>query len=339
MKIIDFECHFYTPQYLEHLRTRKGMPREEVEERNTRMWYTDTFSIYRTFELEDRLTDMGEGRLKVMDAVGIDMQILSLSGPHVQFFPPAEGVIWARKTNDVLSKVVKQHPDRFIGLAAVAPQSPDEAADEVERAVTELGLMGVVIQSHARNKYLDDKKYWAIFERAEKFGAPIYIHPEMPPKGMFEFYADYGFSLAGPVLGYGADTALHAMRLIYSGLFDRYPKLKIVLGHLGEGLLFWLNRIDFFWLKPWVGKRLPIEKRPSDYIKKNFTFTTSGMSFQPAFMCTYLALGADRIAFASDYPYERSEESVEFMKEVPICESDKEKIYHLNAEKLFGLLE
>jgi len=272
-----------------------------------------------------------------MDAAGIDMQVLSLTTPHINLFEASEGTTWSRKVNDELSAVVKKYPDRFVGLAAVAPQSPGEAADELERAVTELGLKGVCIHSHARNEYLDDRKYWAIFERAEKLDVPIYLHPTTPSAAILKPYADYGFPLYGPVLGFAADVALHTMRLIYSGLFDRYPKLQIILGHMGEGLPYWLSRLDFFWLRPWVEAKPAIERKPSDYIKTNFTITTSGMFFQPALICAYLALGADKITFAVDYPYEDNEEAVQFMKETLICDSDKEKIYHLNAERLFKL--
>jgi 5-carboxyvanillate decarboxylase len=337
MKIIDLEAHFFTREYEEYLQKRTEMPREVVEQNGLKMWYNDTLFVYRSQALEDRLLDIGELRLKNMDDNGIDVQILSLSGPHVQFFAPDDGVYWSRKVNDELAKFVKRNPDRFIGLACVAPQSPKEAAEELDRAVTKLGMKGLVLQSHARHEYLDDQKYWPVFEMAERLDVPIYIHPEVPPAEILKYYEKYGFALAGPILGYAADVALHTMRLIYSGLFDRYPKLKIILGHLGEGLPFWLNRIDFFWLKKWVGGKPPIEKRPSDYIKDNFLITTSGMSFQPAFMCAFLALGADRIAFAVDYPYEESEEAIKFMNEAPICDSDKEKIYHLNTERFFKL--
>jgi 2,3-dihydroxybenzoate decarboxylase len=127
------------------------------------------------------------------------------------------------------------------------------------------------------------------------------------------------------------------MRLIYSGLFDKYPKLQVILGHLGEGLPYWLPRLDFVFLKPWVGQKPNIQRKPSDYLKANFMITTSGIFFQPALLCACLALGADRIAFAVDYPYEPTEEALHFMKEAPICDEDKEKIYHRNAERLFKL--
>ena len=166
---------------------------------------------------------------------------------------------------------------------------------------------------------------------------PVYLHPAIPSKAILAPYAEYGFSLAGPVLGFAADLALHVMRLIYSGLFDKYPKLKIILGHLDEGLPFWLPRLDFYWLKPWVKRTIQIERRPSEYLKTNFTVTISGIFFPPAFMCAYLALGADRIAFGVDYPYEEIPEALHFMQEIAICDDDKEKIYHRNAEKLFQL--
>lgn len=338
MKIIDLENHFFTNDYIRYLRSRKVPPRETEEKDGLTMWYNDILCSPRSFEMENKLLDLGEARLKEMDEKGITIQALSLSPPGVQCFEPAEGTAWARKVNDELAKVVKRHPDRFVGLACIAPQSPDEAADELERAVSELGMKGVNIESHARNEYLDSKNYWSIFQRAEKLDVPIYLHPEIPSTSILKGYAeDYGFELAGPPHGYGADLSLHAMRLIYSGLFDKYPKLKMIVGHMGEGLPYWLTRMDAYWIKPWKGKKPRIEKRPSDYVKANFTITISGMFFVPAFLCAYLGLGADRIAFAVDYPYERTEEAVRFIKEAPISELDKERICYGNAARLLKI--
>jgi 5-carboxyvanillate decarboxylase len=338
MKIIDLENHFFTKDYIHYLRNRKVPPKETQQEDGLTMWYNDVLCSPRSFEMENKLLDLGEARLKEMDEKGITIQALSLSPPGVQCFEPAEGTAWARKVNDELAKVVKRHPDRFVGLACIAPQSPDEAADELERAVSELGMKGVNIESHARNEYLDSKKYRPIFKRAEKLDVPIYLHPEIPSTSILKGYADdYGFELAGPPHGYGADLALHSMRLIYSGLFDEHPRLKMILGHMGEGLPFWLTRMDAYWIKPWKGKKPRIEKRPSEYVKTNFTITISGMFFVPAFLCSYLALGADRIAFAVDYPYERTEEAVRFIKEAPISDLDKEKICYSNAARLLRI--
>ena len=345
MKKIDLEAHFYTEEYERYLRTRKEYPTLETVEDEThhkliRLGLGPNVTMASKVSNHNRLVDLEAERLKAMDEAGIDMQVLSLSVPGCEQFEAEEGTAWARKVNDELSVVIKKHPDRFIGLAALAPQDPDGAAGELERAVKELGLSGAKINSHVRGEYLDAKKYWVIFEAAEKLGVPIYIHPNIPSPSILKPYSDYGFALAGPVLGFGAETSLHAMRLIYSGVFDKYPGLKIILGHLGEALPFWLWRIDFFWLKQWpgAGNVLKLEKKPSDCVKDNFIMTTSGVFFQPAFMCTYLALGADRIAFAVDYPYEEDKNAVQFMESTPICDSDKEKICHLNAEKLFNIV-
>jgi 5-carboxyvanillate decarboxylase len=336
MKIIDLEAHFYTRAYLDYLRSRKNYPRQVTEGNVIKLRYNDELWQPRD-RLDDQLVELGEGRIAAMSAAGIDMQVISLTNPGVQYFEPEAGITWAKNVNNDLSKVVKKYPDRFIGLAAIAPQKPEESADEIERAITELGLKGVCIQSHERNEYLDNKKYWPIFERAAKFAVPIYIHPIVPSTQILKGYLGYGWQLAGPPLGFGAEVALHCMRLIYSGLFDKCPDLQIVLGHLGEGLPFWMWRLDFYWKKRSGRWQPPINRRPSECLQNNFTVTTSGMFFQPALLCCYLALGADRIGFAVDYPYEKSEEAVQFMKEAPISDIDKEKIFHLNAERLFKL--
>ena len=338
MKYIDLECHFFTQDYIKYLRNRKEPPRETEEQDGLTMWYTETLNSPRGFEMENRLLDLGEKRLKEMDELGITVQALSLSPPGVQCFSAEEGTLWARKVNDALAKVVREHPDRYVGLASIAPQSPEAAADELERAVSELGFRGVNIESHCRNEYLDQKKFWPIFERAEKLDVPIYLHPEIPASSILKGYADdYGFELAGPPHGYAAEVALHAMRLIYSGLFDKYPRLNFILGHMGEGLPFWLTRMDAYWIKPWKGTKPRIAKKPSDYVKANFTVTISGMFFFPALLCALMGMGADRVAFAVDYPYEKTEQAVRFIQEAPISDSDKEKICYSNAARLLKL--
>ena len=345
MKVIDLEAHFSTQDYKEYLLSRKEIPRAEIKENIFRVWYSDDFWVDRIIKPDDTLLDLGELRLREMDALGIDMQALSLGTPHVQCFEAAEGTLWAKKVNNELAAAVNKHPDRFIGLACVAPQSPEEAADELERAVSVLGLKGLCLHSHARNEYLDDKKYWGIFERAEKLEVPIYLHPGMPPTSILKPYVDYGTAFLH--YAFDAELALHVLRLIHSGLFDKYPKLQMIIGHMGEGLPFWLSRLDIAWRakekKPAVETNFTfiqkpgIEKKTSEYLKTNFTITTSGVFFQPALICACLAVGVDKIAFAVDYPMVDTQDALQFMKEAPICDSDKEKIYHLNAERLFKL--
>jgi 5-carboxyvanillate decarboxylase len=251
--------------------------------------------------VEEKLVDTGRKRIEEMDASGVNVQVLSLANPGVEQFEPSDGTAMARQTNDELSEVIKKHPDRYIGLAALAPQDPQGAASELERAVKTLGFKGAKINSHVRGEYLDHKKYRVIFEMAAKLDVPIYLHPNAPSPTILKPYADYNYPLAGPPFGFGAETSLHAMRLIYSGLFDEFPSLKIVLGHLGEGLPFWLFRIDFYWLKTLAEEGLmpKISKKPSDYVKNNFIFTSSGMQFLPAFICAYQAVGADVLAFGA----------------------------------------
>ena len=337
MKRITIEEHFSTEEHLAYLRSilEKKYPVPEVIQEEKILDRELPFLSPSAKENEvSRLLDIGEGRLMEMDEAGIDMQVLSLISPGVQVFDPPTGTTLAKKINDLLSETVRKYPKRFAGLASIAPQNPIDAADELERAVQELGLKGASINSHVKGEYLDDKKYWVIFERAEKLGVPIYLHPRSPSPAMAEPYLAYPM-LAAALCGFSAEVALHALRLICSGLFDEYPKLNIILGHLGEALPYWLWRLDTIWNRRSLLNKL--KKTPTDYFKENFFVTTSGMFSQPPLLCSYLALGADRILFAVDYPLESNKDAVQFMEETPICDSDKEKIYHFNAEKLLAL--
>jgi 5-carboxyvanillate decarboxylase len=344
MKRIAIEEHFHTQGYVDYMRSRTDYPKIEVSrDRQNKeidiLWCAPDYYLPRRPEITHRLLDMTDIRLKEMDEAGIDMQILSLVFPGPEVFDGPTGTRLARETNDELFEVIKRYPQRFAGLAAIAPQDPRGAAGELERAVKQLGLKGAKINSHVGGEYLDAEKYWIIFEMAEKLGVPIYIHPREPSPDMLKPYSTYP-ALTGSMWGYAAETGLHAMRLICSGVFDKYPGLKIMLGHLGEALPFWLWRMDERWnvgegaSDPLIKKLL---KRPSQYVKENFLVTTSGMFWEPAFLCVYLALGADNILFAVDYPFEPNSEAVRFMDGLSICDRDKEKIYHLNAESLFEL--
>lgn len=341
MKKIDLEAHFYTEEYVDFLLSRKEYPKMEmVTDKTGEKWvclkYRPNLWAQNTIRLHDQLLDLGENRLRDMDANGIDIQVLSLISPGCEQFEAAEAVPLVQKINDELARVIRKYPDRFIGLAALAPQDPERAAAELERAVVDLGLGGAKINSNVSGEYLDNRKYWGIFKKAESLGAPLYIHPSIPSPAMLEPYAAYGYALAGPSLGFAAETSLHAMRLILSGVFDHYPGLKVILGHLGEGLPFWFSRMDYFWeIQGHHSESNPkLERKPSDYFKDNFIVTTSGIYFFPAFLCTFLALGADRMAFAVDYPFDRNQQAVQFMNSIPISDRDKEKIFFLNTQEL-----
>ena len=339
MKKIDTEAHFYTREFQNYLFSRQEVPREEFYKGYIRLWYEANIWEPHGQEIEARLLDIAEGRLRIMEQAGIAMQVLSLSTPGCEQFAPESGLYQARKTNEALHEAIRKHPDRFIGLAALAPQNPEESARELERAVRDLGLKGAKINSHIGNSYLDERKFWPIFEVAEKLDVPIFLHPNTPSPDSLRPYADYGFALAGPPWGFGAEAALHALRLIYSGLFDKYPALKIILGHLGEGLVFWIYRIDFSFKKAWMEEevRPTIKKAPSEYLRNNFYVNNAGMYSLPAFLSVLLELGAAHMMFAADYPYEDSLEAARFINNLPISNSDKEQIQHGTAEKLFKL--
>jgi 5-carboxyvanillate decarboxylase len=286
--------------------------------------------------IHSRLVDLGAGRLDNMNAGDIDMQVLSLTSPGIQVFEGTLAKELAQDANNQLADAVKQNPHRLAGLAAIAPQLPRDAAKELDRAVSSLGLRGVIINSHTKGEYLDDRKFRPILEAANALKAPIYLHPRTPSQGMVEPYLDYGLYFAG--WGFAAETGLHALRLIMSGVFEEFPDLKIILGHMGEGIPFYLQRIDNrYLLQVKIGAVKALKKLPSQYFKDNFLITTSGVTQNSTLQLCYEELGADRILFAADYPYESVSEQVSFMESADISNADKHKIFHSNAERLFGL--
>jgi 2,3-dihydroxybenzoate decarboxylase len=274
-----------------------------------------------------------------MDDSGIAMQILSLTAPGVQVFDAPEATALARSFNDQLSEAILKRPDRFSGLAAIAPQDPTGAAKELERGVRQLGLKGAIINSHTRGEYLDDSKFWPIFEAAEHLNVPVYIHPTTPPTSMIGPFIERG--LDGAIFGFAVETGLHLLRVIVSGVFDRFPKLRIVVGHLGEGLPYWLFRIDFMHRAMVKANRYAsvqkLQKQPSDYIKENVYVTTSGMAWEPPILYAQSVLGVDRVLYAMDYPYQFVPEEVQVTDNLPISDADKEKLYQTNAEQVFSL--
>ena len=289
-----------------------------------------------TRRIHQQLVDLGEGRTREMTEAGIDIQVLSLTSPGVQVFPGELGAALAKDANDQLAKAIQKNPDRFLGLAAVAPQLPEAAALEVERAIKTLGLRGVIINSHTDGEYLDDSKFWPILEAAESSGFPIYLHPQTPSSKMVEPYLDYGLYFAG--WGFAMETSLHAMRLIMSGVFDEFSKLKIILGHMGEGIPFWLDRIDNrYLLQVKMGAVRKMKRLPSEYFLENFMITTSGMAYRAPLRLSVETLGAVRILFAADHPYESMAEAVEFMDAVSVTHEERHMIYHANAESLFNI--
>ena len=289
-------------------------------------------------ELMTRLADIGEGRIRDMDAAGIDMQILSLTSPGVQVFDSATANAIAAASNDQVADAIRKYPTRFSGLAAAAPQDPKAAAKEIERGVRKLGLKGVIINSHTRGEFLDDPKFWEIFEAAEALDVPIYLHPQTPPPAMIMPYVERGLESA--ILGFGAESGLHALAIIRSGAFDRFPKLRMILGHGGEALPFWLYRLDYMnrSARPSIRNGAPkLMRKPSEYLKENFYVTTSGMAWAPVITFLQSVLGKERVLYAMDYPYEYEAYEVTATDDAPISESDKKQLFQTNAEKAFAL--
>jgi 5-carboxyvanillate decarboxylase len=293
----------------------------------------------RTNAIVERLQDLGERRLGDMDATGIAKQVISLTAPGLQIFDAATAVGLAGSYNDQLAEAVRAHPNRFAGLAAIAPQNPRAAAVELERAVTTLGLKGAIINSHTHGEYLDDEKFWDIFAAAEALDVPVYIHPQTPPPSMIRPLLESG--LDGAIYGFAVETGMHLLRVIVSGVFDRFPKLKIVVGHLGEGIPYWLFRVDFFHRGIVQTKRYanfkPLAKKPSDYMKENVYVTTSGMAWEPVILYARSVLGADRVLYAMDYPYQYVPEEVAVTDNLPISDAEKKAFYQTNAEEVFAL--
>lgn len=295
-------------------------------------------SYYGKPEFVRELTDL-DHRLAEMDRAGVDMHLLSITGPGVQAFDADRGTELAMIANDTLAAAIARHPTRYAGLAAVAPQDPGRAAREIERAMGPLGLNGVIINSHTHGEYLDDPRFWPIFEAAVACDAPVYLHPTIPSDAMIAPFSQYG--MMGALWGFGADASLHVVRMILGGVFDTFPTLKIVLGHLGEGLAFWLGRLDNRYsnikrrgLSP-QGK--PLQRLPSEYFASNFHITTSGMmTAAPLDFCLTM-FGEDRIMFAIDYPYEQTGEAVDFIRSTPLSPEARRKISHANAEALFRI--
>ncbi len=306
---------------------------------NSLMGYYLNNPSERTRAVAARLEDLGQRRIDDMDATGIAMQILSLTAPGVQIFDAATAVSLARAANDELAAAIAAHPTRYTGLAAIAPQNPAAAAKELERAVRTLGLKGAIVNSHTHGEYLDEPKFWDIFAAAEALDVPVYLHPTSPPNSMIQPFMERG--LDGAVFGFAVETGLHALRIVVSGAFDRFPKLRIVLGHLGEGLPYWLFRIDFMHGSAVRANRYAsqpkLQRKASDYLRENFYYTTSGMAWTPPIRYVQDVMGMDRVMYAMDYPYQFVPEEVNVTDELPISHEDLRTFYQTNAVRVFAL--
>jgi predicted TIM-barrel fold metal-dependent hydrolase len=321
MKIVALEEHFILPREEQNLPpgAHRGNDREKLL----------------GFDVLAELLDLGDRRIVAMDAAGIDMQVLSHNQPGCQALDAAAAVPVAREVNDLLFEAVKAHPGRFAGLAALPTADPSAAAKELDRAVTRLGFKGAMINGPTQGRFLDDKKFWRIFECAQALNVPIYLHPSRPQPAVMEVYFDGYDELALAAWGFGIETGAHFLRLVFAGVFDAFPGLTFILGHLGEGLPFMLHRIND--QTRLAAARRGLKKPPAQYLTENLVVTCSGNFSAPAFLCTIMALGVDNVLFSVDWPYESNVAAVAFLQRQPLARADMEKVAHLNAERILRL--
>jgi len=317
MKKIALEEHFWT----------EGFP-------HTGKVGADLFEPWFLRTIAAALPNFSELRIAAMDKAGIDISVLSLVSPGVQVERDADKAASdARRVNDFLAGEIAKHPTRYAGFAHLPMQEPEAAAKELERCVRQFGFKGALINGHTNGVYLDDVSYFPFWECVQTLAVPVYLHPvHMPVRPpVFDGYP----GLAASMWGWTAETGGHALRLVLSGLFDRYPKLSIILGHMGEVLPYVLWRIDsrFKIYRP----KVELKDRPSEYIRRNFLVTTAGACQHEALTCAVQALGADRVMFSVDYPLEDSMEAARFIETAPITEQDREMICWRNAARLLRL--
>ena len=294
----------------------------------------------RATQIVERLLDLGEQRIRHMDETGIDKAVLALTSPGAQ---PLKDVAQARglaqRANDYLAEHVARRPNRYVGMTTVAPQDPEWSAQEIVRGARELGFKGVQINSHTQGEYLEQPRFDPIFRALADTGQPLYIHPATPPDSMIGPMLEAG--LDGAIFGFGVETGLHLLRLITSGIFDRYPQLQIMVGHMGEALPFWVYRLDYMHQASVRSQRYafmkPLQKTILEYLRSNVLITTSGMAWAPAILFTQQVVGEDRVMYAMDYPYQFHADEVRTHDNLEIPLATRKKLMQTNAERWFRL--
>ena len=311
---------------------------EHYWDREVAATFGPTDSVRGAPGIAERLYDYSELRIKEMDEAGIQMQVLSHGAPSTQRGDAETTVKLAQGANDRLYNIVGAHPDRFAAFACLPTPNPPAAADELERCVVKLGFKGAMVHGLTNGVFFDDKRFWPIFERAQELDVPLYLHPATPHPAVVEvYYKDYlqDFpSLLNAAWGFTVETATLGIRLVLSGVFDAYPEVKIILGHLGESLPFSLWRIDHA-LSRQGNRDTSFSFR--DYFCKHFWITTSGNFSNPALLCCVMEMGVDRILFSVDYPYVMNQPAADWIPTIPLSAEDKTKILSGNAERLLRL--
>jgi uncharacterized protein len=286
----------------------------------------------------DLLPEIGEQRLAAMDASGISVQVLSTSGPGADLVDGTEGIAIAREMNDALAAAVAKHPDRFHGFAHLPMREPEAAAKELVRSVQSLGFRGALINGTTQERFLDDPRFEPILAAAESLDVPLYLHPHLAPQAVRELYysnlpSNAGYMLEAAGWGWHSETAIHVLRLVLAGTLDRHPRLKLIIGHMGEGLPAMLARCDQV-SEAYVQH---LTRSISRTILEQVWITTSGIFSEPPFLAALLTFGIDRILFSVDYPYASNESGRAFLQSLSLSPADREKLAHANADRLLRL--
>jgi len=331
MKIIDLENHFNTPLNVEHMLSRTEYPK--IDKDKGLGFYDDTW-VNVAPHVNGYLRDIGEGRVKLMDECGIDFAQLSLTAPGAECYDAESSKKIAEDSNNVMAALIKEYPDRLGAYITLAPKDADWSINEIDRCL-EMGLWGWHTHSNFRDSYLDEKQYWPILKKCEELDMPIYLHPSIPRASEIR---TFGVSLATPSFGYTVDTWWCFMRLIHRGVFDEFPKLKMILGHFGEGLPFFFNRINAAFRQGYGQPPAEMggyKNEPSYYVRNNVWVTSSGNYLPDALYCTKNVLGLDKITLGTDHPFEPIALGVDFLRDDPILtEKEKETIFYDNAKAL-----
>jgi len=322
MTLIALEEHITTPLH----KTR-------TFDATRQNWYRDR-SAHIGHDIEKELLEVGQGRVDAMDACDITMQVLSLTTPGTQAFTGPLALELAADANDRMAVAVAQHPARFRAFAALPTSDVAASLAEFERNI-ERGFVGALVSGHTGGLFLDDRKFWPLFELAQARDVPIYIHPGAPHPGLMGSYFSGFEDLARPAWGFAMDASMHFLRLLFAGVFDAFPRLKIILGHLGEGLPFGLDRmVDH---TPYVAARRGLQKSPRDCFRENLFITTSGAFSAPAFRCALEVMGEDNILFSVDWPYESNSAGTRFFEKLELADSTREKVGWSNAAALLRI--
>ena len=328
MRVVALEEHFTIPSAVSKI----------SDEAKTKRGFVARVTGATGYNPLTLLPDLGEKRLKSMDDNGIDVQVLSVSGPGAELMEGQTGIDIAKGVNDGLKEAMSKHPTRYQGFAHMPLRSPDVSAKEVERCVKQLGFCGAIVNGTIDGKFLDDAQFQPILAAAEQLDVPVYIHPHMPPRSVYEAYysglpgsAGVGISTAG--WGWHSETAIHVLRMVFNGTFDKHRKLKVIIGHMGEGLPLMLARLDD--VATIHAKHL--SRKISETILDQVWLTTSGMFTTPPLLACLQTFGLDRVMFSVDYPYAHNEQGAEFLKKLDFSPADMAKFCHGTADKLLKL--